>query len=152
MLASLLAQLQAGDADILYYNGPDQSILNYMVLKSDLSAVNLARSLPPAQRTGCCVTSPHFTQRTVKGNPVLFDHKTQLTYLHYIGVSARFFSQLCAGNNILFPYRDLFLHYRYLHESEQPELAGKPVPYKASALKAHQKVIRKARQLVARIR
>ncbi|MEM6449792.1 MAG: Npun_R2821/Npun_R2822 family protein [Cyanobacteria bacterium P01_D01_bin.105] len=149
MLSSLLAQLQAGDADILYYNGPDQSILNYMVLKSGLNAMNLARTLPKNQRTGCCVTSPHFTQRVIHDHPVLFDQQNQLIYLHYIGVSSRFFQRVCAGENILFPYRDLFLHYRYLRDSEQPKLTGKPTHYKEPALKPHQKVARKVRQFAA---
>jgi hypothetical protein len=26
---------------------------------------------------------------------------------------------VCLGENIEFPYRDLFLHYRYLHEPEK---------------------------------
>lgn len=152
MLNSLLTQLQAGDADILYYNGPDQSILNYMVMKSGISAMNLARTLPTTQRTGCCVTSPHFSQRTVNGNPVLFDQQTQLIYLHYIGVGSRFFHQVCTGENILFPYRDLFLYYRYLNENEQPQLVGKPVHYKTPILKPHQKIARKVRQFVTAFR
>lgn len=149
MLDHLLAQLQAGDADILYANGPDQSILNYMVMKSGINAMNLARNLPTTQRTGCCVTSPHFTQRTVNGNPVLFDQHTQLIYLHYIGVGSRFFKQVCTGENILFPYRDLFLHYRYLNEAEQPALLGKAIHYKAPVLKPHQKIAHTVRQLAA---
>ena len=151
MLSHLLSQLQAGDADILYYNGPDQSILNYMVMKSGVEAVNLARSLPQAERTGCCVTSPHFSQRTLNDQPVLFDQNNQLTYLHYIGVSARFFSRVCAGENILFPYRDLFLHYRYLHEPA-PQLIGKPTHYQKPALSSYQRIMNKARQLTTAIK
>ena len=148
MLADLLRTLQAGDASILYPNGPDQSILNYMVLKANVSAMNLAQTLPPEQRTGCCVTSAHFTTRSVNGNPVLLDDQTQLTYIHYIGVSSRFFSRACAGENVLFPYRELFMHYRYLHEAAQPQFVGKPIPYQTPALKSHQKIVRKLRQLI----
>jgi len=150
MLSELLTQLRAGDADMLYYNGPDQSILNYMVLKSGINATNLARTLPAAERTGCCLTSPHFTQHSINGNPVLFDQSAQLTYLHYIGVSSRFFSQVCAGDNILFPYRDLFLHYRYLHDAQQPQLSGTPTSYQTPALKPHQKISRKISHTLSR--
>ncbi|NJM95877.1 MAG: sugar transferase [Phormidesmis sp. RL_2_1] len=145
MLADLLNDLQAGEASILYYNGPDQSILNYMVMKSNLKAMNLSRTLPAEHRTGCCVTSDHFQEK----DHLLFDHQVQLTYLHYIGVGSKFFKQLCAGQNITFPYRDLFLYYRYLNGDEQPQLTGKPVDYQPPALTRWQKLTRKARQLVS---
>ena len=148
MLSELLAHLRAGDADILYYNGPDQSILNYMVMKSGIQATNLARTLPADRRTGCCVTSPHFKQR----DRTLFDRQVQLTYLHYIGISSRFFTKVCAGENIYFPYRDLFLHYRYLKEAEWPALTGNLVDYTQYGLSGRQQLKRKAKQLVAAFR
>ena len=145
MLKDLLANLKAGEADILYYNGPDQSILNYMVMKSGVDAMNLARTLPKEARTGCCVTSPHFTEK----DRVLFDKQQQLIYLHYIGVSSRFFARLCAGENILLPYRDLFLHYRYLNGDEKPAIEGKAIAYDAPTVTLKTKVSKKARQLVS---
>ena len=145
MLADLLSSLQAGDADILYANGPDQSILNYMVMKLGLKAVNLSRSLPAEQRTGCCVTSSHFEER----DHTLYDHQQRLIYLHYIGVGSQFFKRVCAGENILFPYRDLFLHYRYLKEDGQPELTGRPTDYMQPALNRWQRLARKAQKLVS---
>ena len=145
MLADLLSSLQAGDANILYANGPDQSILNYMVMKSGLKAVNLSRTLPAEQRTGCCVTSPHFEER----DHILYDQQQQLIYLHYIGVGSQFFRRVCAGENILFPYRDLFLHYRYLKEGGRPELVGQPTDYMLPALNRWQRLARKARNLVS---
>ncbi|MGB7087990.1 MAG: Npun_R2821/Npun_R2822 family protein [Phormidesmis sp.] len=144
MLADLLSHLQAGDAEILYFNGPDQAILNYMVLKSQIKAMNLARTLPAEKRTGCCVTSPHFEER----DHVMFDHQEQLIYLHYIGVGSQFFRRVCAGENVTFPYRDLFLHYRYLNETECPQLVGKPVDYMQPALNKRQRFTRKVKQLL----
>lgn len=144
MLSELLASLQAGDADILYHHGPDQSILNYMVLKSGIDAINLSRTLSPEKRTGCCVTSPHFVEK----DNLLFDKGEQLIYLHYIGISSRFFRQVCARKNILFPYRDLFLHYRYLKDSEQPVLIGDPILYNQPILRKAQRVKRAVRQLM----
>ncbi|MEO0647447.1 MAG: Npun_R2821/Npun_R2822 family protein [Cyanobacteria bacterium J06650_10] len=125
MLTDLLTSLQAGEAEILYFHGPDQAILNYMVLKSGIDAINLSRTLPEQNRTGCCVTSPHFSEK----ENVLFDKEEQLIYLHYIGISSRFFRQICTGKNVIFPYRDLFLHYRYLREASQPVLIGEPIAY-----------------------
>ncbi len=145
MLADLLSSLRAGDADILYANGPDQSILNYMVMKSGLKAINLSRTLPSEQRTGCCVTSPHFEER----NHILYDQQQRLIYLHYIGVGSQFFKQVCAGENILFPYRDLFLYYRYLKEDSQPDLTGPSIDYMPPALNRWQRLARKAQKLVS---
>ena len=120
----LLEQLRAGEAEILYPNGPDQSILNYMVMRLGISSYNFALQLPLAQKTGCAVTSPHFKMH----DNVLYDRGTRLTYLHYIGVPARAFAKISEGENIDFPYRDIFLHYRYLHEPEKrPQLAGNPL-------------------------
>ena len=122
----LLEKLRAGEAEILYMNAPDQTILNYMVMKLGISSYNFSRHLSVSEVTGCCVTSPHFEER----DNVLYDKGNRLTYLHYIGLSSKLFNNLCAGENIDFPYRDLFLHYRYLHEPEKrPKLIGKPKPY-----------------------
>lgn len=118
----LIAQLQAGDAEILYPMAPDQTILNYMIMKSGASIYNFALDLPKEQRTGCCVTSSHFKIK----DHILYDQENPLTYIHYIGISSSIFAQLCTGENIDFPYRDLFLHYRYLKEPEnRPEFTNK---------------------------
>ena len=122
----LLENLKEGDSEVLYMGAPNQSVLNYMVMRSGIQVYNLALNLPPEQKTGCCVTSPHFTEE----DHILFDKGNRLTYLHYIGISSRFFTQICQGENIDFPYRDIFLHYRYLHEPEKrPQFTGKPKPY-----------------------
>lgn len=124
----LLSELRSGDAEILYPMAPDQTVLNYMVMKSGISLCNLALTLSTAERTGCCVTSPGFTEQ----DHVLFDHDRRLTYIHYIGLSSSLINRVCHGENIEFPYRDLFLHYRYLPTPEQrPIFTQKPRPYDA---------------------
>ncbi|MDJ0732742.1 MAG: sugar transferase [Nostocaceae cyanobacterium] len=123
-----LLSLLPEEAEILYMNAPDQTILNYMVMRSDIRSYNFAHHLPASARTGCCVTSPHFQDR----NHILYDRDNPLTYLHYIGLSSKLFSLVCAGENIDFPYRDIFLHYRYLHEPEKkPQFQTKPKAYNA---------------------
>jgi hypothetical protein len=125
----LLEQLRQGDGEILYPRAPNQSLLNYMVMKLGLKVYNFGRELPPAQRTGNSVTSSHFEQR----DRWLYDKGNPLTFLHYIGVSSRYFNRLCQGENLMFPYRDLFLDYRYAHEPHQrPVLQGKPQGYNQS--------------------
>lgn len=117
----LLTQLAAGDAAILYPMAPDQTLLNYMVMRSHIAYQNLALSLPPDHRTGNSVTSTHFE---VRGSQV-YDRDRLLTYLHYIGVSSRRFAEICAGQNVMFPYREVFLHYRYWQSPESaPQLTG----------------------------
>lgn len=124
----LLCYLKQGESEILYMNAPDQTILNYMVMRLGLSSYNFANHLPENERTGCCVTSPHFEVR----DNILYDKGNRLTYLHYIGLSSKLFTQVCAGDNINFPYREIFLHYRYLHETEKrPKFKNKPKAYNA---------------------
>ncbi|MBW4521178.1 MAG: sugar transferase [Scytolyngbya sp. HA4215-MV1] len=124
--AWLVERLAEGEAEVLYLNAPNQSVLNYMTLRSSVSIHNLALHLPEGVRAGNSVTSRHFEER----NHVLYDKNARLTYLHYIGVSSTLFTRLCAGENLDLPYRDIFLHYRYLHTPEaRPQFTGKPIPY-----------------------
>jgi lipopolysaccharide biosynthesis glycosyltransferase len=124
----LVSKLAGGESDVLYLRAPNQSVLNYMALRSGLSVYNMALRLPENQRTGNAVTSSHFEFQ----NDVLYDQGKPLTYLHYIGLSSKLFRQLCNGDNVHFPYRDVFLHYRYMHQPEKrPVFSGRPRLYNA---------------------
>lgn len=133
----IVSQLAAGDAEVLYLGAPNQSVLNYMTMRTAIGVHNLAHHLPEAQTTGNSVTSPHF----VAQDQVLYDHGKRLTYLHYIGLSSDLFRRVCDGDNVDFPYRDIFLHYRYLHEP-RPHFTGKPKAYNAPP-SLQQRVLRK---------
>ena len=111
----LVAQLHSGDGSILYAGAGEQPLLNYMVMKTGMNSYNFAYSLPDGEKTGCCVSSKHFEER----DNILYDKGNRLTYIHYIGVPPDLIRRVCAGENIEFPYRDLFLHYRYLREPEK---------------------------------
>ncbi|MDX2216615.1 MAG: hypothetical protein SFY66_25350 [Oculatellaceae cyanobacterium bins.114] len=125
----LVSRLEEGDAEVLYYSAPNQSVLNYMVMRSGVPVHNLIFHLPEDQRTGNAATSTRFVMRD---GTLYEDGKRRLTYIHYIGISSRAFNELCQGVNHGFPYRDVFLHYRYLHEPEKrPVLKGKPKPFGA---------------------
>ncbi|MEA5618836.1 hypothetical protein VB711_13450 [Cronbergia sp. UHCC 0137] len=125
----LLKKLQEGEGEVLYDMAPDQTILNYMVMRSQLSSYNFAHHLAKDERTGCCVTSLNFEVK----DSVLYDRGNKLTYIHYIGLSSKLFTKVCAGENIVFPYRDLFLEYRYLHEPEKrPKFTTEPRLYNSS--------------------
>ncbi len=122
----LVKKLKQEDAEILYPMAPDQTLINYMIMKSGYSIHNLAVNLPAEKRTGNSVTSRHFDPK----NNIVYDKGVRLTYLHYIGVSSQAFTKLCTGENLDIPYRDVFLHYRYLHEPEKmPQFTGKPKLY-----------------------
>lgn len=124
-LAALLANLKNGEAEILYPTG-DQPVLNYMFMRSGLQIYNFAYHLPDSEKTGSSVTSTHFEER----DKILYDQGNRLTYIHYIGIPPRVTEAVCAGQNIEFPYRDLFLHYRYLHEPEKrPVFTTPPKSY-----------------------
>lgn len=136
----LVARLQEGEAEVLYPSAPNQSVLNYMVMRSQLSVCNLAKEWPASRRTGNAVTSAHFQQR----DGLLYDHDKRLTYLHYIGLSSSLFTRLCSGENLDFPYRDIFLHYRYLYQpSQRPIFTDSPKPYQTPNPTFWQKVTRK---------
>ncbi|EKD06259.1 Npun_R2821/Npun_R2822 family protein [Limnospira platensis] len=111
----LLSKLKAGEYEILYPGAGEQPLLNYMVMRSGIPSYNFAKGLPDSQKTGCSATSKHFEEQ----DHILYDKGNRLTYIHYIGVQPELISRVCAGENLGFPYRDVFLHYRYLHEPEQ---------------------------------
>ncbi|MEH1904054.1 MAG: Npun_R2821/Npun_R2822 family protein [Nostoc sp.] len=122
----LISHLQNGEAEILYGGAGEQPLINYMVMRSNLSIYNFARQLPDNKKTGCSATSKHFEER----EHLLYDKGNRLTYLHYIGIPPNINQAVCAGENIEFPYRDLFLYYRYLHEPEKhPVLKNPPKSY-----------------------
>ena len=82
----------------------DQPILNYIVLKSmpkRLNLVKLGDSIP-----GSWAGSKHFEQK----DRVLYDRGQRLMYLHWAGTPMQ------PGG----PYRELWEHYRYLHEPHPP--------------------------------
>jgi len=136
----LIEQLRAGEAEIVYPMAVDQPLLNYMMMRSNCAISNLALQLPKEERTGCCVTSPHFQAL----DNILYDKGKRLTYLHYIGLSSSLFTRLCSGENLDFPYRDIFLHYRYLYEpSQRPIFTDSPKPYQTPNPTLWQKVTRK---------
>ncbi len=125
----VVARLREGEAGVLYLGAPDQSLLNYMVMRLEAPTVNLHRLPPEGERIRTCATVPDLETRAA----VLFDHGRRLPFLHYIGIPAWVFNRLCQGENILFPYRDLWMHYRYLSEpGAKPLLQGRPKPFQPS--------------------
>jgi len=111
-LADLQELLQAGESDVMAMGGPDQSLFNYMVLRSDISYFNFAYHQPEI------ATGNHWNSEFDVIDNVLYDQGRRITYLHYMSIGANTFTQLCAGHDMDVPYRDVFLHYRYLKSPE----------------------------------
>ncbi|CAD5923761.1 hypothetical protein PCC9214_00831 [Planktothrix tepida] len=126
----LLSHLQEdGEWELLYPKG-DQTVLNYMFMRSGMPIYNFGYQLPKTSRTGNSVTSNHFEEK----DHIMYDKGNRLTYLHYIGIMPSVMEAVCKGKNVDFPYRDVFLHYRYLHEPEKrPVFTTSGVPYNASS-------------------
>lgn len=122
----LISNLQNGESGILYEGAGEQPLINYMVMRSGLAFYNFARELPDDEKTGCAIASQHFEDR----EHILYDRGKRLTYIHFMGVTPKVTQELCAGENIIFPYRDVFLHYRFLHEPDKlPVFAGSSRSY-----------------------
>jgi hypothetical protein len=123
----LLEALAAGEADVLYPWAPDQSLLNYMVLRRGVPVHNLYRAAGAAA-VATCATVPGLEERAGR----LYDRGRPLPFLHYIGIHPPAFNAVCAGRDVRFPYRELFLHYRYLSDpAARPGLRGRPRAYNA---------------------
>ncbi|HEY9887911.1 MAG TPA: hypothetical protein V6D02_05880, partial [Candidatus Obscuribacterales bacterium] len=139
-----LEKLSQGEAEVLYPMAPDQTILNYFVLRQPIASVNLALTLKPEERTGNSVTSPHFEEQ----NGQVFDKGVPLLYLHYIGLSSKFFARLCQGENLAIPYRDTFLHYRFHNlAATLPAFKGKPMPLTPVRKGIPARILQKAKSL-----
>ena len=111
MLAELLRALAAGEADLMALWGPDQSLMNYMVLRSGIAYYNFAfHGGAPGS---------HWSSQFDEVDHVLYDQGRRLTYLHYMSIASTKFNRLCEGIDVEIPYRDLFLHYRYLNAATQ---------------------------------
>jgi hypothetical protein len=116
--SQLLDKLTLGEAEILSVRGTDQPLFNYLVSRSNISFYNFAYSQPEQ------VTGNHWSSQFDVRDYILYDKERRLTYLHYMSISAAKFTRLCAGEDVEIPYRDVFLHYRYLNSPEtQPKLA-----------------------------
>ncbi len=118
-LANFLTSLEAGEADALAWADSDQTVLNYLVLKSGISYYNYANY---EGATGC-----HWASKFNVVDNILYAEETPITYLHYMSVSSSDFTRLCAGEDVDIPYRDVFLHYRYLKSPEKrPQTFTRP--------------------------
>ncbi len=113
----MLEYLTSGESEILSLRGTDQPLFNYLVTRCKISFYNFAYSQPEQ------VTGNHWSSQFDVINYVLYDKGRRLTYLHYMSISAAKINQLCDGEDVEIPYRDIFLHYRYLKSPEtQPKL------------------------------
>lgn len=120
-LANLLDKLNSGESEVMAFIAPDQSLFNYIVLKSGISYYNFAYEDYEN------ATGNHWSSQFDVQNHVLYDQGRRLTYLHYMSIGASAFTKLCTGEDVEIPYRDIFLHYRYLKSPEtRPQSFKRP--------------------------
>jgi hypothetical protein len=120
-VADFLEKLKGGEADVMAFLAPDQSLFNYMVLRSGISYYNFAYH--DVERA----TGNHWSSKFDVVDNVLYDQGKRLTYLHYMSLGSSTFTKLCAGEDMNFSYRDVFLHYRYLKSPEaRPQSFKRP--------------------------
>ena len=125
-LTHVVDTLAQGNAEVLYMGAPNQSLLNYMVQINDHSVHNVALEWrDQGKATGNAVSSNHFKEK----DGLVYDGDNLLSYLHFIGISSKIFRRVCSGENLDFPYRQTFLHYRYLY-GDRPQFEGKAKDYK----------------------
>ena len=115
--AQILEQSTSEELEIMSSRGADQSLLNYLVARSKISFYNFAYAQPEQ------VTGNHWSSQFEVIDGVLYDKGRRLTYLHYMSIPAAKINLLCAGEDVEIPYRDVFLHYRYLKSPQmRPKL------------------------------
>jgi len=108
-IKSILNNLKK-EINVLYPKAPEQSLLNYMLMKTNKKLYNFALNLPKEKITGNCVVSKHFKEKS----HILYDKGVRLTYLHYIGISSKLIADVCKGLFWKrFPYKKIFLYYRF---------------------------------------
>lgn len=128
-----LQELANGDIKIFKTWLSEQTKLNYMTVKKNLSLYNFTLDETSDYNTGVCITSTHFEDK----NHILYDKGKKLTYLHYMGIKNERLRRLCQWEkmNLPFrkqlayfvdklykwqistiPYQDIFLYYRFLDE------------------------------------
>jgi hypothetical protein len=121
MRADFLDKLKSGEADVMAFLAPDQSLFNYMVLRSGISYYNFACH-DCEQATG-----NHWSSQFDVVDNILYDQGRRLTYIHYMSIGSSTFTKLCTGEDVSLPYRDLFLHYRYLKSpADRPHSFKRP--------------------------
>lgn len=132
-LDQMYARLQecAENRDYFDFSGgtTDQPIMNYLVLNSIETRLNIAQVKP--NEPGSWGGMKHFITR----DHTLYDGETRLRYLHWAG------TPMCAGG----PYRELWEHYRYLDDPD-----SRP-PVKKNAMAEPSRPGEKLKQVIRRL-
>lgn len=125
---AVMKQRLIAEREVEWINGKgwwdDAFLFNYMTLRCDRSLFNFTLSPNHQDRTGNCANADIF----VNLNNVLYD-KNELKpihRIHYMSYSPDDFARLCQGEDIDICYREEFLYYRFLKQSEQEPKQLKP--------------------------
>ncbi|MDC0831862.1 methionine synthase [Geitlerinema sp. CS-897] len=123
----------------------DAALSNYFTLWCDANAFNYTQSEDGRDRTGNCATTDAF----VNVNNVLYNQQGMkpVHRLHYMTVPSSAFARLCQGEEVDIPYREIFLHYRFLKEPEKRPKEFKPPSISTQFNRAIQSGLKKLQKI-----
>lgn len=136
------------DREVEWINGVSEAFLFcYMTLRGGGGTYRLFNyTLSPEgrDRTGNCADADPF----VSIDNVLYNQQGQkpIHRIHYMNFPSSAFTRLAAGEAVDVPFRDVFLHYRYLREPDQRPAALVPPPLQERALRLVQKAVKKLKR------
>lgn len=131
-----LRELLIDKGEVKWINGngwwDDVFLFNYMTLRcsrevdgqENPSLFNFTLSSNSQERTGNCADTDPF----VNIDNVLYneDGLKPIHRLHYMNYSSKDFARLCQGEDVNIRYKDIFLYYRFLKETDKMPTEFKP--------------------------
>ena len=119
-------------------------LFNYMTFRSNRSQFNFTQSPNGRERTGNVANADPF----ININNVLYNEEGQkpIHRIHYMGYRAEDFALLCKGIDVDINYKDVFLYYRFLEESENMPKKLTPLNFFIKTGKLINKVFSKAKK------
>jgi hypothetical protein len=117
--------IESGEVEWLTAWWDDAHLFNYMTFKSQLPLFNFTLSPEANERTGNCACADSFTNI----NDILYNSEglKPIHRIHYMNYPSSSFTYLCQGEDADIAYKDIFLHYRFLHQPDQmPQELSRP--------------------------
>ena len=118
----------------------DAFLFSYLTFRGDYSMFNYTLSEKSTDRTGNCADADPF----IEIDNLLYNEEglKPIHRIHYMNFPAQDFAKLSQGEDMVIPHKDVFLHYRFLKDSENkltkllpPKLSTKSEYLKSTILK-----------------
>lgn len=115
------------------------AMFSYLTFHNNFSMFNFTLSSDSQDRTGNCADSDPF----INVDNVLYNKQglKPIHRIHYMNYSASDFTNLCQGEDVDICYKDIFLHYRFLHNlNQKPKVLIAPKKLKLTSRKIKQAI------------